>query len=62
MVASIYNMDRFERKEMKKKRPNQSTWYDWLIYYISVPIKEIVVGVNIRNFFRLKKENEAIKE
>ena len=55
-------MDIFEQKETKKKRPNQSTWYDWLIYYIPVPIRKTAVGVNIRNFFRLRKENEALKE
>ena len=55
-------MDRFEQKEMKKKGCNQSTWYDWLIYYIPEPIRKTVVGVSIRNFFRLKKENEVIKE
>ena len=59
---SIYDMDISEQKEMKKKRPNQSTWYDWLIYYIPVPIRKTAVGVNIRNFFRLRKENEALKE
>ena len=35
-------MERFEQKEMKKKIPIISTWYDWLINYITEPIRKTV--------------------
>ena len=54
-------MDISKQKEMKKKRPNQSTWYDWLIYYIPVPIRKTVVGVNIRNFLDSEKKMKQLK-
>ena len=31
-------MNGFEEKEMKKARPIENTWYDWLINYIPKPI------------------------
>ena len=41
--VSIDDMDKFEEKEMTKKRPfAKNTWYDcydWLISYILEPIK-----------------------
>ena len=37
-------MDKFEQKEMKKIRPFENTWYDWLINYIPEPIRKSVVG------------------
>ena len=40
IIVSIYDMDRFERKETKKIRPIKNTWYDWLINYIPEPIKK----------------------
>ena len=33
-IVSIDYMDKFEQKEMKKTRPIENTWYDWLINYI----------------------------
>ena len=34
-------MDKFEQKEMMKKRPLiKNTWNDWLISYIPEPIKK----------------------
>ena len=42
-------MDKFERKEMEKKRHIKNTWYDSLINYIPNPIRETVGG-----FFFLK--------
>ena len=44
ITVSIDNMDKFEQKEMKKKRLIKNTWYDWLINYISEPIRITVVG------------------
>ena len=35
-------MDKFELKEMKKKRPIKNISYDWLIYYIPEPIRKNV--------------------
>ena len=41
---SIHDMDRFEEKEMMKKRPNvKNPWYNFLIDYILKPIKNWVV-------------------
>ena len=37
-------MDRFELKEMEKERPIKNTWYDWLINYVSRPIRKTVGG------------------
>ena len=32
-------MNKFEQKEIKKKKPVKDTWYNWLINYIPNPIK-----------------------
>ena len=40
-------MDRFEKKEMKKIRPNKNTWYDWLINNIYEPIRRSVGGFKV---------------
>ena len=37
-------MDRFDQREMKRKKPIKSTWYDWLINYIPEPIRKTVGG------------------
>ena len=39
---SIDDVDKFERKEMEKKRPIKSTWYEWLINYIPELIRKTV--------------------
>ena len=96
-------MNKFEQKEMEKKRPSKNTRYDWLINYIPRPIRKFVghkdkvvnlfktntpkdygkqvmygrgkkpikpktqnqseknIIKSIKNLFKLKKENEAIK-
>ena len=41
---SVDDMDRFEQKEMKKKRPIKNSWYDWLTDYIPNPIRKTVSG------------------
>ena len=41
IIVSIDDMDKFEQKEMKKKRPVKNTWYDWLINYIPGSIKKV---------------------
>ena len=38
------DMDKFERKEMKKVRPIKNTWPDWSINYILVPTRKSVGG------------------
>ena len=39
-------MDKFEVKEILKKRLFiKNTWYDWLINYISMPIRRAVGGL-----------------
>ena len=34
VIVSIDDIDKFEKKEMKKIRPIKNTWYDWLTSYI----------------------------
>ena len=34
IIVSIDDMDRLEKKELKKTRPIKNTWYDWLINHI----------------------------
>ena len=43
-MVSIDDMDKFEQKEMKKKRPIKNTWNDWLIDYIPGPTIKGVGG------------------
>ena len=47
-------MDRFEEEEMKKTRPIEDTWYDWLINYIPKPIRRSVSVLkdNLQIFLR----------
>ena len=33
-------MNTFEQSEMKKIRPINNTWFDWLINYISEPTRK----------------------
>ena len=37
-------MDRFEKKQMKKIRPLQNTWCDWVINYFPEPRRKSVGG------------------
>ena len=49
-IVSAYGMNKFEQKGIKKIRPIKNTWYDWLINYISVPIrKSAVVSKQTKN-------------
>ena len=46
-------MDKFEKKkEMKKIIPVKKIWYDWLIKYISEPIRKIVGGFKDKIVFK----------
>ena len=40
---------------MKEIRPVKSTWYDWLIKYISGPIRKIVGGFKDKMVSLLKR-------
>ena len=42
-MVSIDDMNKFEQKRMKKIRTIKNTQYDWLINYISEPIKKLQV-------------------
>ena len=55
----IDDMDKFEEKEMKKIRLIKSTWYDWLMNYISELIRENVGCFKTNN---LKKTNLIVLE
>ena len=45
ITVFIDHKDRFEQKEMKKKKKRiKSTWYYWLIEYISEPLRKTVGG------------------
>ena len=35
-------MDKFKRKEIRKKRPIKTTWYDWFINHIFEPLRKTV--------------------
>ena len=39
---SIDDADKFKQKEMKQMKLINNTWYDWLINYISEPIRKSV--------------------
>ena len=43
-MVSIYNMDKFEQKELKKIRPIETNCYDCLINNISKSISKSVGG------------------
>ena len=44
IFVSIDDMDKFEQKEMKKKRSIKNNWYDWLINHIPKPVRKTVGG------------------
>ena len=54
IFVSIDDMDRFQKKEMKKIRPVKNTSFDWLINYIPDPIRKSLGGFKdkIVNFLR----------
>ena len=62
IIVSIDDMDRFERKGMKKIRPIKNTWYDWLINYIPKPIRKVVGGFmdNTVSLSKSKTSKQAV--
>ena len=51
---SIDDVGKFEEKEMNKIRPIKNAWYDWLINYITEPIRKSVVGLKDREISLFK--------
>ena len=49
VIVSIDDMDRFEQKEIKKKRPIKITRYDCKISYIPSSIKKLSVVLKIKS-------------
>ena len=43
-MVSIDDMDKSEQKGMKKIRPIQSAWYDWLLNYVPEPSRKSLGG------------------
>ena len=60
--VSIDDMDKVERKEMKKIRSIKNTWYDWLIDYIREPVKKNVGGFKdrIEILFKTNTPNQTV--
>ena len=48
IIVSIDDVDKYEQEEMKKIRPINNTWHDWLINYTPEPITKIVGGFEER--------------
>ena len=55
-------MDRFRKKEMKKIGPIKNTWYDWLISFISEPLRKSVGGFKnkIVNLFKTNTPKQTL--
>ena len=55
-------MDRFRKKEMKKIGPIKNTCYDWLISYISEPLRKSVGGFKnkIVNLFKTNTPKQTV--
>ena len=56
-------MDNLEQREMKKIRPIKNTWYDWLINYISIPIRKNAGGFKdkIVSLFKTNTPKQTVK-
>ena len=56
-------MDRFEEEQMKKTRPIEDTWYDWLIDYIPKPIRRSasVLKDKFTSFFKTSRPVQGRK-
>ena len=64
IIISINDMDKFEKKELTKKKTfRKNTWYDWydrLISYIPEPMQKTVGRVKdqIVSLFKTKDDSE----
>ena len=52
IIVSIDDIDKFEQKEIRMKRPVKNTLYNWLINCISEPIRKTVCGFKEKAFLR----------
>ena len=60
-MVSIDDMNKFEQNRMKKIRTIKNTQYDWLINYISEPIKKLQVLQNINLLvFLINKSKQTV--
>ena len=57
-------MNRFERKEMRKKRPIKNPWYDWLINHVPNSIGKTVDTFKdkVVSFFKASTPREYGKQ
>ena len=62
IFVSKDDMDRFEKKEMKKIRPFEKTWYHWLISYIPKPLRKSVDEFkdNIVSLFKTRTPKKTV--
>ena len=44
IMVSIDDMDKFKQKEMNKIRSIKNTWYNWLVNYVTDPIRKRVAS------------------
>ena len=58
-MVSIDDVNKIERKEMKKIRAVKNTWYDCLINYIPEPIRKRVDGFKDKVFLKQKHLNKV---
>ena len=58
-MVSIDDMNKIERKEMKKIRAVKNTWYDCLINYIPEPIRKRVDGFKDKVFLKQTHLNKV---
>ena len=49
-----------KKKEMKKLRPIQNTWYNWLINYIPEPIRKRGFKDKIANVFKTNTPKQTV--
>ena len=64
IIVSIDDMDRLEKKEMKKIRPFKNTCYDWLINYIPQPVRKSARGFKdkIVSLFKTHTKTNCMRE
>ena len=58
-MVSIDDMNKIERKEMKKIRAVKNTWYDCLINYIPEPIRKRADGFKDKVFLKQTHLNKV---
>ena len=63
-IVSIDDMKKFDQKEMKERGPIKNTWFDWLINYISKPIRKSVGAFKdkIVSHFKMNTPKQAVWE